>query len=399
MSIKLFPNEIIENSAEANFQKHTVRTKIIYSTVILFIIAALVALPFITVDVSVRSQGVIKSVTDRNQLTSLVSGRIAELYIQENEPILKGDSVAVIAAPLLQEKLQFNTKRQHKVKRYLHDLTTLQEVDSASILQSISLSTPKYRQSLTEFRQQVRGNMQEVIKAKRTYQRDKQLYASGMLSEADYEETTFALQAAENKVQLLFDQQRNTWRADQITYQDELEQLKTEHQQLREEKQQHTIRAPVSGTIQNMQGIYEGSFVAPNKPLAEISPDTGLIAESYVPPKDIGLIKEGMQARFQISAFDFNQWGMVTGKVTEISNDVVVINEQPVFMVRSRLNKTYLELQNGYRGTLKKGMTMQARFTITERSLFQLLYDNVDDWLNPIWDNKDSINESKRDAL
>jgi len=28
-------------------------------------------------------------------------------------------------------------------------------------------------------------------------------------------------------------------------------------------------------------------------------------------------------------------------------------------------------------------MTLQARFLVTERTLFQLLYDKADDWLNP----------------
>jgi len=40
-------------------------------------------------------------------------------------------------------------------------------------------------------------------------------------------------------------------------------------------------------------------------------------------------------------------------------------------------------LKNGYEGKLKKGVTLQARFVVTERSLWQLLYDKVDDWVNP----------------
>jgi HlyD family secretion protein len=28
-------------------------------------------------------------------------------------------------------------------------------------------------------------------------------------------------------------------------------------------------------------------------------------------------------------------------------------------------------------------MSLTARFNVTERTLFQLLYDKVDDWLNP----------------
>jgi HlyD family secretion protein len=388
MPNKLFPKEIIANSAEANFHKHTVKTKLIYTTILLFIIGALASLPFIFVDVSVRSQGIITSVTERNQLTSLVSGKINKLYIQENEPIKQGEKVAEIASPLLQEKLFFNAQRQEKIEEYLQDLSTLQRVDSSSIFQSITLTTSKYQRSFIAFKQQIKRNGHEIRKAKRKFHRDKQLYNSDMISEADYEQTSFALEMAQNEFDLLLDQQLNEWQSEAIAYQEELNQLKSEEEQLKKEQEQYIIRAPIAGTVQNLQGIYEGSFVSPNQTLATVSPDTGLIAESYVPPKDIGLIREGMKARMQVSAFNYNQWGILTGKVKEISTDVSVVNEQPVFIVRSVLDQSYLELQNGYRGQLKKGMTMQTRFTISERSLFQLLYDNVDDWLNPNWNNQ-----------
>jgi HlyD family secretion protein len=388
MKQQLFPKEIIDNSAEANFQKHTVRTKLIYTTIVLFIIGALASLPFISVDVSVRSQGVITSVTERNQLTSLVSGKINKLYIRENEPIKKDEKVAEIASPLIREKLFFNTQRQQKINKYLRDLSTLRSIDSASVYQPINLGTAKYRHSFIAFKQQIQRNSQDITKAKRKFRRDKQLHNNDMLSDAEYEQTSFALEAAQNEFDLLLDQQRNEWQSEAIAYQEELDQLKSEKKQLKREQEQYIIRAPIAGTVQNLQGIYEGSFVSPNQTLATISPDTGLIAESYVPPKDIGLVREGMTARMQISAFDYNQWGILTGKVKEISNDVSVINEQPVFIVRSVLDHSYLELQNGYRGQLKKGMTIQTRFTISERSLYQLLYDNVDDWLNPNWNNQ-----------
>jgi len=32
---------------------------------------------------------------------------------------------------------------------------------------------------------------------------------------------------------------------------------------------------------------------------------------------------------------------------------------------------------------LKKGMSVSARFRITRRSLFDLLYQKMDDWVNP----------------
>lgn len=90
-----------------------------------------------------------------------------------------------------------------------------------------------------------------------------------------------------------------------------------------------------------------------------------------------------MPARFQIDAFNYNEWGIITGEIIEISNDIIVTDGQPLFKIRCSLDKKSLRLKNGYVGKVKKGMTLSARFSITERSLFQLLYDNVDDWLNP----------------
>ena len=120
------------------------------------------------------------------------------------------------------------------------------------------------------------------------------------------------------------------------------------------------------------------------KSLGEISPDSGLIAETYVAPKDIGLLKIGTKARFQIDAYNYNEWGMATGKITSISSDIFMQNgAQPFFKVRCLLDKNSLNLKNGYVGKIKKGMTLQARFFVTRRTLFQLLYDKADDWLNP----------------
>jgi HlyD family secretion protein len=90
-----------------------------------------------------------------------------------------------------------------------------------------------------------------------------------------------------------------------------------------------------------------------------------------------------MAARFQVNAFNYNQWGLANGKVIDISNDIHFIDEKPMFKVKCKLDYNYLQLKNGYKGYLKKGMTLQARFQITERTLWQLLYDKVDDWMNP----------------
>lgn len=390
MADQLFPDEIIANSAERNFSKHSVKTKIIYSVTVLFLIAVLLVLPFIKTNISVRSRGVVQPIIDRNKLRSMVGGEIQELLVKEHTPVHQGQTVARIASPLIQEKIHYNIQRQKRIQKYLSDLAKLHQIDTSVVWTALDLKTSKYTRSFLEFKQQAQNIQQKIRNAKNKFKRDSQLYRREVLSKAKFDQTVYNLKTARNDFKLLFEQQLNTWQVDLNTYREELDQLKTKRKQLEKERQQYTIQAPISGTIQNMKGIYEGSYISPNQTLAEISPDTGLIAECYVPPKDIGLIREGMKARFQVSAFDYNQWGILTGKVIKITEDVTVINNQPVFIVRSSLDRTYLELTNGYKGKLRKGMTLQARFMVTHRTLFQLLYDNVEDWLNPNWDKSEN---------
>lgn len=39
--------------------------------------------------------------------------------------------------------------------------------------------------------------------------------------------------------------------------------------------------------------------------------------------------------------------------------------------------------KTGMEGYLKKGMVANVRFMITKRSLFDILYQNIDEWINP----------------
>jgi HlyD family secretion protein len=114
-----------------------------------------------------------------------------------------------------------------------------------------------------------------------------------------------------------------------------------------------------------------------------VSPDTALVAEVMVLPKDIGWLSVGNKVHLQIDAFNYTDWGMVSGKILEISNDFQLTNQTPVFKVRCTLDKQVLTLNNGIKGILKKGMTLNARFFVAERSLMQLITDKANNWLNP----------------
>ena len=63
----LLPNEWIENSIETYIYQHTTKSQIIYWVVLAAVTAAMIALPFIYVDISVQGSGVVRPITEKTE--------------------------------------------------------------------------------------------------------------------------------------------------------------------------------------------------------------------------------------------------------------------------------------------------------------------------------------------
>lgn len=158
-------------------------------------------------------------------------------------------------------------------------------------------------------------------------------------------------------------------------------------------KDLYVIKSPVSGTIDQFRGIYKGSGVQAGSLLAIISPDSTLYAEVYVSPRNIGYIYHGMPVQIRVSSFNYNEWGAITGEVVEISSDFLTndTGSEAYYKVKCSLEKSLLVRKNGVTGNLKKGMYVSSHFMITERSLFDLIYQKIDDRINPTQNNNNQF--------
>ena len=381
---KIFPSEIAAFTAQHHFSKFSITTQAVYITLIFLILGIGVAMPYVFLDITVKGTGIIRPKIEKTEIKSLVSGKIKTLHMQNNQPAAAGSTLLVIASDALDKKKDFNQKRTEETLQFLNDLEWLLKTDTKYLLKhKDSVTTPLYSQALLQFYQQMVELNKKYKNVNREYRRDLKLYRKKVIARDRYESKKFERDMVKSEMSILFERQINNWQAEFNQYTIKLTELKAQQAQLEKEQEYYTIKAPITGTIQNFVGIQEGSLVFPNQAIAEISPDCNLLIETYIRPNDIGLIKKGMPVHIQIDAFNYNQWGLASGKVIEISNDILIKNNQPIFKVKCSLDQSFLSLKNGYKGNLKKGMTSQVRFIVTKRNLYQLLYDKMDDWINP----------------
>jgi hemolysin D len=84
------------------------------------------------------------------------------------------------------------------------------------------------------------------------------------------------------------------------------------------------LRAPISGTVQQLVVHTVGGIVTPAQALLTIVPDNRqLMVEASIQNQDIGFVHVGQEAQVKIGAFDFTRFGAIKGTVVSISRDVV----------------------------------------------------------------------------
>ncbi len=147
-----------------------------------------------------------------------------------------------------------------------------------------------------------------------------------------------------------------------------------------EDARMATIVAPTSGRVYNLAIHTVGGIVTDAQPLMQIVPeDVTLEFEVYADNKDIGFIKNGMEAEVKVETFNFQKFGMIKADVVEISADAV---NEPNDLERNKKFKLILKPTEkntvdvfGEEVPLAVGMNVSAEIKIKEKRIVDFFLD------------------------
>ncbi|WP_066376804.1 MULTISPECIES: HlyD family efflux transporter periplasmic adaptor subunit [unclassified Anabaena] len=142
------------------------------------------------------------------------------------------------------------------------------------------------------------------------------------------------------------------------------------------------LRAPVSGTIFDLQAKAPGFVANPTQKLLQIVPNDKFVAEVFITNKDIGFVRKGMKADVRIDSFPFSEFGDIKGELLDIASDALPPDETYKFYrfpARIQLDKQYLDIKDR-KISLQSGMSLSANIKVREErtvmSLFTELFTN-----------------------
>lgn len=380
---QLYSAAFAADSIDVYLARHGRVGRRLYLVLLAVLVGSAAMLPVVHVQPSVRSAGVVRPAVDKHDVRARTSGIVAAVHLRENATVRAGDTLAMLRTDALGERRALAGARREEREAWVHDLERLTRGAAPAPVPDAELRTPGMRRELASFLAADAEFELRAAQATRELARARTLAEQGFVTGSEIEERVYNLARVTSERTTARGRVLSDWEARLAAFRVELTALGTEQRQIAEEGAGFAVVAPVSGTVEQIANLSPGSYLSVADRLAVISPASTLVAEVDVRPRDVGLLQVGMPARLRIDAFDASDWGVVTGEISEISNDAVPVNGQPVFRVRVALAQDHLSLRTGFTGQLRKGMTLQARFLLAERSLWQLLFDDVSDWMDP----------------
>ena len=173
-----------------------------------------------------------------------------------------------------------------------------------------------------------------------------------------------------------------------------------EHQRLEQEwaKQSHKnslleLKAPQAGIVKDLATHTPGTVVSPGTVLMTLVPNNeALQAEVWLKNEDAGFVHVGQSVKVKLSAYPFQKYGMIDGKVMQVSADATdrsaantqnnteqnqpTSNTQLAYRTIVQLSTQQLEIEQD-RLKLAPGMQVSAEIKLADQTVMEYLLSPI----------------------
>ncbi|MBR0572599.1 MULTISPECIES: HlyD family efflux transporter periplasmic adaptor subunit [Pasteurellaceae] len=322
----------------------------------------------------VRASGKVVSAARTQIVQNLEGGILTALYVKEGDNIKKGQIFAQFDPTRFQILVEESEK---KIATYtLRKLRLEHEINGTEKLTVPALYLKQYpdlvnsEQALLSSRlkelQSRQRNLKHLIALKKQeYNKLKKFNRGGAVSSVELlntQQSLAKLQAdLDNFLSTRYKEQAETMSKAVSEISLLKERIKTAKDQLK----RTIVRAPSSGTVNQIFFSTVGAVVRPGQTILEIVPNDGtILVETRVAPKDIGYVVLNMKTSLKLTAYDYSIYGTLLGKVTKIGADTVPDqnrrDRQLSYVVTIAINPDSLAKWRARKLDIRTGMVVEA---------------------------------------
>jgi HlyD family secretion protein len=368
--------EQLEDSTLNLIYRRQVRSNLPAYVIIVLIIGAFSSLPLVKVDVVTSVKGMVRPLQEPAEIFSPISGIVDRSVLMENRRFTARDTLVWIKADLLKARIDANQARIEIHRESVADIGLILD-------NQIPLHTSHYIQSYRNH-QAARARLEiqkEFLLGE--HKTAETLFGQQVISRHEYEKALSQYRDICARETDLCEAYKSNLEGDLLRINLEIGRISDEVIITLTTLDEYCLVAPVTGTIYNSRSLSAGSVVHPGMSLAMISPSGSLVAECYIDPRQIPLVKEGTRVKLRFDDSGFRSHHPQETEVDLLDQEVTLINGTPAYRIRCTLDDAQIHYTNGTSEAVRIGMTFTASFILFRCSVATLILEKANLWVNP----------------
>jgi HlyD family secretion protein len=372
--------------------------------------AAAISAAVLKYNVAVKVPATIRPAGDLRLVQAAVEGTIEQIVVTNNQWVQAGDPIAYLDDSRLnttRSQLQGDVRQQ---QLQLNQINTQIQALDAQILAEANLMQRTVQAELAELDNQQRLYQEQQVNTEAEFQeasaslrlaedelkRHQQLAETGAIAALLIKEKETAVEVAITRVNrarvalnptdaaiakakqqvaqaqaqgeatlATLRQQRGQLLQNQAELQSQLDRSQKELQQAERDFDRRIIRAPIAGTLLQLNLRNSKQVVQPGDAVAYIAPhDAPLLIKAQVPAQDIDKVRKGQQVQMQVSACPYPDYGTLKGTVEAVAPDALPVANLGGVAAQTAATETTYEVtilpQTAYVGTGSHSCHLQA---------------------------------------
>lgn len=335
--------------------------------------------------VKVTGNGFVRPDGETKLVQSSFEGIIESINVSENDFVAKGDVLATLDNQSLRlkegallssidnvqaELTSIRAQKSTLTIRATSEVSTVQRGVSTATA-NLEIARREYLEKGSIAQSQVNEIETEVTLAQQEYDRYQILAAQGAVSLQQRDEKLQILRSALSRLErakvklnpldswiliakeqiaqeklrgqsilATLDQEMQSLVQREIQLSEQLNQSKSELEDVRQSINKHIIISPVSGTILDLSLRNQGQVITVSEKIAAISPiNDSIVIRIQVSARDIAQIQVGQRVYLKISSFPYPDYGVLHGSVVEVSPDSISLTENSDVSVQQSSNR------------------------------------------------------------
>ena len=274
----------------------------------------------------VKGAGILINAEGLQAITYTSGGVVKDVFVENGDEVLKGQTIARIERQDLLEQIQVTTQKLENLQEN-YDKASLASKKNDATSERIRLKSEQ------DLRSQIASMDSLVADAEKKERNAKDLYISGIIAEIEYMKTRnelFSLQRQKQDLerQLLnigLENDKNKINTDKqnTSLEQQISETKKQLEILQENYQKATIITSTDHGIVYEVSIARGSYVSPGSTVVLLEPisraGTTLLASVFFPATDGKKIKTGMNIEISPNSIKQEEYGFIRGIVIDVS--------------------------------------------------------------------------------